>query len=348
MSSHIDAGAVSEGIGARLKSGRERAGLSLIEVAEKLHVDPHAIEALEAERFEEFGASVYVRGHLRHYAELIGESPLELQELYATSAHVVRAPDLTRLPITQGGGPSRTALVPGMAVVVAVALVGSAWWVAGNLEGSSSERAAAPLMSRAASNGTGASPAATAAPSNVPAAAHQGGPAAHGAGAGAGVPSGTATLPVAAAAGALAARLAVSSPARGSIAAEPAQLPPGAEAGVSLPRRSSAAHPRVSELQLHFSEDSWAEVYDARGERLLFDVGSADSTRTVSGAPPLRVVLGNPLGVALELDGRPVSVPDGAARNVSIEFRINRSGRVAPSRLAAAEARNEERKSGRD
>jgi hypothetical protein len=89
-------------------------------------------------------------------------------------------------------------------------------------------------------------------------------------------------------------------------------------------------------------------VYDARGERLLFDVGSADSTRTVSGMPPLRVVLGNPTGVALELNGRPLSMPESAARNVSIEFQINRSGHVAPARLAAADARSEQKQPGRD
>jgi cytoskeleton protein RodZ len=324
------------GIGARLRSGRERAGLSLIEVAERLRVDPNAIEALEAEQFEELGASVYVRGHLRHYAELVGESPTELQELYAASGHAVRPPDLTRLPTTRSAGTSPTALIPGMAVVVAVALIGSAWWVAGNLGSSSGTQA--PGAHRGSNTVAGrAAPARISTPGTaLPVRAHTpllGAPSAAGS-------------PVAVSA---VGHLATPSVLAGSGGMQQAQaLPKAADLGASLARRSAAAHPRVSELQLHFSEDSWAEVYDARGQKLLFDVGSADSTRTVSGAPPLRVVLGNPVGVALELDGRPVSLPDGAARNVSIEFRINRSGRSAPSRLAAAEARNEERKPGRD
>ncbi len=325
VSAEIDATGVGEGIGARLKNGRERAGLSLVEVAEKLHVDPGAIEALEAEQFAGFGASVYVRGHLRHYAELVGESPLELQELYAVSSHAVQPPDLTRLPITRSSEPAHTGLVPGVAVIIVVALVGSGWWIAGDLGGvATSERAVTAVASGTVPSRTAAAAAATP--------AHSGGtpppsPAR--------VDHGT-TPPAAAQA-----------LARDSSAVKFAQLVPASTAGTSA-RRSAAAHPRISELQLHFSEDSWAEVYDARGERLFFDVGSADSTRTVSGAPPLRVVLGNPVGVALALDGHPVSVPDGAARNVSIEFRINRSGHVAPSRLAAAEAGNEERKPGRD
>ena len=66
------------------------------------------------------------------------------------------------------------------------------------------------------------------------------------------------------------------------------------------------------------------------------DTGPADSTRTVSGIPPLKIVLGNPAGVSLELDGRAVSIPNGAERNVTLEFRITRSGRSAPAHLAAA------------
>ena len=54
------------GIGARLRAGRERMGLTLLQVAEKLHVDAKVIESLEAERFDALGAPVFVKGHLRH------------------------------------------------------------------------------------------------------------------------------------------------------------------------------------------------------------------------------------------------------------------------------------------
>ena len=60
-------------------------------------MDARVLESLEAENFAALGADVYVRGHLRRYAELIGESPHELQELYASSTPAVR-PDLTRIP----------------------------------------------------------------------------------------------------------------------------------------------------------------------------------------------------------------------------------------------------------
>jgi cytoskeleton protein RodZ len=330
VSSQPDQSAGSDGIGARLRAGRERAGLSLIEAAERLHVDPRAVEALEAERFEEFAAPVYVRGHIRHYAELVGESPLELQELYSANAHAVPAPDLTRVPSARRAEASPSALLPGLVVVAVVALVGSGWWIAGNPGGSQSGSPSSAGFSSAPQPAlaAGAEPNGAVAGSSVAprpaAAAHP-----------------VATLRPTAAPAVVAHAPAGAAAELGTAAVTATGPPPPVRV---LP----AAHPRRSELQLHFSEDSWAEVYDAQGERLLFDVGAADSTRSVSGAPPLRIVLGNPVGVALELDGRPVSMPDGAARNVSIEFRINRSGHIAPPRLAAAEARNEERKPGRD
>jgi len=266
----------------------------VIQAAERLHVDPSLIEALEAERFEELGASVYVRGHVRRYADLVGESPGELHALYSTSAHSARTPDLTRVPKSEESvGASSALLVPAVLVVIVVAVIGTVWWIGGTLSLSPSR------------------------------AAHSGG--------------GSVLQP---------ARAVASRPAA---AVSPVGAPPVAEVGASGAERAAgtpravlpAPGPeRAAALRMHFAEDSWAEVYDARGQRLFYDTGSADSTRTVSGTPPLKIVLGNPAGVSLELDGRPVSIPSGAERNVSVRFRITSSGHAAPAHLAAAADRH--------
>jgi hypothetical protein len=88
-------------------------------------------------------------------------------------------------------------------------------------------------------------------------------------------------------------------------------------------------------VTLRYSSDSWTEVYDSSGARLFYDVGAANSVRTVVGTPPLRVVLGNAAGVAVEYNGHnapisKLSQPDGSA-----QFYINRSGRVARSKAGA-------------
>jgi cytoskeleton protein RodZ len=118
------------GIGARLQAARERADLSLIQAAERLHVDPNVIHALDTEQFGELGAGVYVRGHLRHYAELVRESAPELLALYADSVQTGPPPDLTRMPHAKQGSPLRSALaMTGLAVIIGVGLVGSIRWI---------------------------------------------------------------------------------------------------------------------------------------------------------------------------------------------------------------------------
>ncbi len=118
------------GIGARLQAARERADLSLVQAAERLHVDPNVIHALDTEQFGELGAAVYVRGHLRHYAELVKESAPELLALYTASVQAGPPPDLTLMPHAKQGSSLRNALlVTGLALVIGVGLVGSIHWI---------------------------------------------------------------------------------------------------------------------------------------------------------------------------------------------------------------------------
>ena len=315
-----------DGIGARLRRAREHAGLSALQAAERLHVDTQAIEALEEERFDEFGAAVYVRGHLRHYAELVGESPAELQQLFAATGRGVSSPDLTRIPKLERVSTSRTLLAPGMAVVVSVALIGIVWWVGGALQriapGVESGSLQPPLPAAPSADATSPqNPAESASPPAPDQAAAP--PGAH-------APARTPRTAHAATAVPLLARAAAPKVSSGT---------PLAAAAVARKHDPVHAKARIADLKLNFSEDSWAEVYDAHGARLYYDVGSGGSSTAVSGVPPLRIVLGNPAGVALQLDGRPVSIPDGAERDVTVEFEVNRTGRASPARLAAAGGR---------
>ena len=83
---------------------------------------------------------------------------------------------------------------------------------------------------------------------------------------------------------------------------------------------------------MKFAADSWVEVYDANGERLFYDIGSAASSRKLTGTPPLRVVLGNAPGVTLDVNGRPAKVPANLVTEDSAQFLINRSGRIVRAR----------------
>jgi cytoskeleton protein RodZ len=257
-----EAGGDARGIGARLRTARERRGLTILQAAEKLHVDARVLEALEAGNLVALGASVYARGHLRHYAELLGEPPPELGEAYAAA----RAPDLTRIPHRE---PDReSSLVwPALIVLGVFAAVGILWWLV-TLPGVKPQPVTEP-------------PAAA-----VPAAATR-------------APPGGAVV---------------------------------APAGTHLAAATvTAAAPGEARLALKFSDVSWVEVYDAGGRRLLEGLGAADSARTLSGAPPLRVVLGNAPAVAMQLNGRPVTLDGLVHRDHSARFVLDAAGHVAPA-----------------
>src|SRR5215470_4795448 len=114
------------GIGARLRAARERRALTVLQAAEKLHVDARILEALEAENFGPLGADVYARGHLRRYAELLGESPSQLQDLYASAGPAAR-PDLTRIPRGERAPGVARWQLPALVTAIALALGGLLW-----------------------------------------------------------------------------------------------------------------------------------------------------------------------------------------------------------------------------
>lgn len=121
----------TDSLGQTLERARTRSGLSRVQAAERLRLEPRVIEALETERFELIGPAVYVRGHLRRYGELLGEDVGALERLYARRDNSAAAPDVSRIvaePLPQA--PQTPALGVWSAVGVAALLVviGLVWW----------------------------------------------------------------------------------------------------------------------------------------------------------------------------------------------------------------------------
>jgi cytoskeleton protein RodZ len=59
----------------------------------------------------------------------------------------------------------------------------------------------------------------------------------------------------------------------------------------------------LSELMLQVGSESWTEVYDARGERVVYDLLKAGTARTVHGVEPFKVFLGAAENIRIELNG---------------------------------------------
>jgi len=147
-------------IGERLRAGRERAGLSVAAAAEKLHLDIKVIEALEADRFSELGASVYVRGHLRRYADFVGEPGIEMVSSYSAREAKPPPPDLTQVPHAERRADPRRLINPLVGLGCALVLALAIWWVlAGSRAGSSAPGADAASTDTAAATPAAQAPA---------------------------------------------------------------------------------------------------------------------------------------------------------------------------------------------
>jgi cytoskeleton protein RodZ len=117
----------TEAIGPRLRAGRERVGLTLLQVAERIHAEPAIVEAIEGDHYEALDAPIYARGHIRHYAEVVGESAAELIALY-NQRSTVGPPDLTRIAKAPRQD-SHTLVAAALGVIGLFAAAGATWWV---------------------------------------------------------------------------------------------------------------------------------------------------------------------------------------------------------------------------
>lgn len=68
------------GCGERLRAAREAAGLSVDDVALRLHMPARVVRSLESEDWSRLGAPVFVRGQVRSYARLLGLTTAPMME----------------------------------------------------------------------------------------------------------------------------------------------------------------------------------------------------------------------------------------------------------------------------
>ena len=66
------------GVGRRLRQAREAKGLSTTEVAKHTKIPPWQLAALEAEEYERLPGGIFVKGHIRATARVVGLDPAEL------------------------------------------------------------------------------------------------------------------------------------------------------------------------------------------------------------------------------------------------------------------------------
>ncbi|MEO7387451.1 MAG: helix-turn-helix transcriptional regulator [Gammaproteobacteria bacterium] len=114
------------GLGERLRSARKARALTLEQAAFTLRLEAAVLRALEDERFDVLGAAVFVRGHLKAYARLLGLSEEAVLTAYrAADPKADAPPKVTReleKPLTTTPGPLAIAAAVGFALLAVVLL----------------------------------------------------------------------------------------------------------------------------------------------------------------------------------------------------------------------------------
>ncbi len=277
--------------GPALATARQARSWSVTDVAARLRLQTRQVQAIEAQQLDALPQGAFVRGFVRNYAKEVGLDPTPLLadlngRLKPTEPLRVDGPGAAALNPVQLAArehDSRAAVMGG--AVAALLLFAIAGWLA--------LRPLQPTLPTASIN-----PRAPVVPAPV-ASAEQ-------------ILAGISAAPV-----------------NDATPGAPAALDgvAGAANGVGGPAADGAADsepPLLPPDALHFSfrEPSWVEITQADGKVLLSRLNDAGSVRTVVGAPPYAVIVGNASMVELEFRGKRVDLAGVASRENVARLRL--------------------------
>ena len=116
------------GPGSLLKDARVAAGLSLLDVAAKLHLDQRVVTALEEDKFDALPAATFVRGYLRSYTQLLGLPAGPVLEAFSNEglSPPVLIADISEDSQTRSDDISMRLVSYGVIVVLTIMVV--LWW----------------------------------------------------------------------------------------------------------------------------------------------------------------------------------------------------------------------------
>ncbi len=311
------------GPGERLQAARIQMGLSLDDVANRMHLSPNILEAIEENNFEEVTAPIFVKGYLRAYARIVSIDEDEMIEQYVQyysdedppiSSVSNVAPELT-------AADARMKWTTFLVVVVLAALLAAWWW-------SREQNSQAPIsLDAQAPTGEQIAPENTVSNGEIEAVSESEGLQDEAEGAGeqalalatdspvetvnvseslpeqAPEPDTDDTFPVetesesddGGAADATTVAVTVDS------AADAARSPTG-------PVQNEIAPSGNDRLEIIVNADTWADIKDASGFQLVYDLLRADRRLELTGQAPFSVFLGNGHGVELRLNQNDVDL----------------------------------------
>ena len=303
----------TEGPGRLLTDARLKLGLEPQNVAEMLHLREYQIRALEADDFENLPEPTYVKGYLRAYCQLLSIDPDKIIKMYSdTIRPPVRESFEGLATEKQAASNDNLVKLVSIAMVALVAGLAITFWLTNREPTSSAE----PETTSAQINPVE--------PSEVPTTVIN-------------EPekpqdsladSGTATEPApqperqieskregegpkpAVPVAPVEEKPVVPVPPTPAVTAKPeaTQAPPvTSSAGINkeaslLPETDASTHSR---LLVKVMQESWVDVRDAKGNKLIYESVPAGREIPLEGLAPFSVFLGNANGVQVFLNGKP-------------------------------------------
>ena len=281
------------GFGKLLRSLREKAGLSLDDVANRTKISRGQLEAMEREEMRLLPEPVYVRAFIRDICRVMGTDPKPVTDAFAREfapeTPAAQAPEADAVPARKmekevefHASPRKKGFRVFLAFAVVIVLIGAVWggWREGilaKLGGDNTEAAQVQMQEasgRSAALQRPRSPS-NAMPANAPLTAN---------------PDGTASVPDTAA----------SSPAASSPAAA-AQT-----AAASAKTTDTAAAPAgTGTVTIRTIGSSWVKLIDADGKTIFQGNIKAGDEKSFTGKLPIRATVGNSTQCAVSLNGTP-------------------------------------------
>ncbi|STQ90865.1 RodZ domain-containing protein [Iodobacter fluviatilis] len=248
--------------GAALKARRLELGYSLDKVSAQLKLTPRQIEAIESERFDELPGNTFVRGFVRNYARFLDlpMAPLlaHLETCLPQERQQAALPRVNEdASVLLGSGAKANTFLLGAVVTIGVAVgaAGVVWYLQ------------QPVQPELLASATASLPKVVVLDEASEVAAQ----------------SASQVL-------SLQASAVLAEPA--SVASAVAIAKPVASAPVAAP--ASAVQALVpGELTIAVQLDSWVQVQDSTGAKLVSELLRPGMSRSVSGVPPYRLKIGN-------------------------------------------------------
>ena len=286
-------------VGDLLRAAREKAGLSLGDVASRLRMGVKQVRALEQNDFPALPKGTFLRGFVRNFAKQVGVKPEQAlnlleathQSAAAITASVVVLPLQQNINVPSPGGERATPrgrII--IAVVIAALLVTVIWWWWENVRPYRADGGRPKTV--AVDNSihlptTAPEPVASITPPTEAASAPAVGTAAQAA------PQ--VELPPSA-----------STPAAPIVSVvTPASSPSAAEnASAATPASRAGSGP----LGLTFSDKSWVKIVDANGKIVLDRTFKGGDAEEVNGRAPFSIVVGNAKATRLAYNGKEIDL----------------------------------------